>query len=200
MERLLFPRAFEPKINSYAKRLDVDPDYIFAIIRQESVFNPIARSPVGAAGLMQLMPATARLEAKSLRRGYVGGKKKKSLIRKARRKRIYEAETNLALGIHHVYRLFKKYKSPIHVLTSYNANPRATEKWMENIDSSHALAYVERIPYRETRAYVKLVMRNYFYYKRWYRKPGEPSPFMNYLAPQSIELAKASYESSKSVQ
>lgn len=200
MERLLFPKNYSKKVQNYAKRLGVDPDYVFAIIRQESVFNPSARSPVGAAGLMQLMPATARLESRSLRRGYVGGKQKKALIRKARKKRIYDAETNLALGIHHVYRLFKKYKSPIHVLTSYNANPTATRKWMENIDSSVALAYVERIPYRETRAYVKLVMRNYFYYKRWYRKVDEPSPFMDYLAPKSIELAKASQEKKTTIQ
>ncbi|SMF20728.1 lytic transglycosylase domain-containing protein [Pseudobacteriovorax antillogorgiicola] len=191
MERLLFPKAYADTVQSYARRLDVDPDYVFAIIRQESVFNPQARSPVGAAGLMQLMPATARLEARSLQRGYVPNKHRKALINKARKKRIYEAEANLALGIHHVYRLFKKYKNPIHVLTSYNANPTATEKWMANIDASDTLAYIERIPYRETRAYVKLVMRNYFYYKRWYRDANEPSPFMDFLAPKSIELAKA---------
>ena len=88
-----------------------------------------------------------------------------------------------------MHRLFSKYKNPIYVLTSYNANPRATEEWLENIDTSDALAFIERIPYRETRAYVKLVMRNYFYYKRWYEEPGAV-PFMDYLAPKSIELAR----------
>lgn len=190
MERLLFPKAYSQTIQQYAKKLQVDPDYVFAIIRQESVFNPNARSPVGAAGLMQLMPATARMEANSLRRDYVPGKRRQALMRQAKRKRIFEAETNLVLGIHHVYRLFKKYKNPIHVLTAYNANPSVTKKWMENIDSSDTLAYVERIPYRETRAYVKLVMRNYFYYKRWYSSTID-SPFMDFLAPKSVELAKA---------
>ncbi len=199
MEKLLFPKAFTPIVNHYAKRLGVDPAYVFAIIRQESVFNPNARSAVGATGLMQLMPATARLEARSLQRGYVAKEHRRNLIRRSRKKsRLYDAETNLALGIHHVYRLFNRYKNPIYVLTSYNANPRATEKWLENLGTNDALAFVERIPYRETRAYVKLVMRNYFYYKRWYEEPGV-SPFMDFLAPKSIELARAanSNEASK---
>lgn len=191
MERILFPKAYSKDIEAYAKKLKVDPDYIFAIIRQESVFNPSARSPVGASGLMQLMPATAKLEARQLRRGYVDRRWRKELVRRARHKKIFGAETNLALGIHHVYRLFRKYKNPIHVLTAYNANPTVTNKWIENIDGTDALAYIERIPYRETRAYVKLVMRNYFYYKRWYRRASEPSPFMEFLAPKSFVLAKA---------
>ena len=78
MERLLFPRAYASTVKRYAKKLDVDPAYVFAIIRQESVFNPKARSPVGATGLMQLMPATARLEARSLRRDYVASSKRKA--------------------------------------------------------------------------------------------------------------------------
>lgn len=193
MEKLLFPKAYGPIVNRYAKRLDVDPAYVFAIIRQESVFNPLAQSPVGATGLMQLMPATARMEARSLRRDYVAKDHRRRLISKSRKKsRLKEAETNLALGIHHVYRLFRRYKNPIYVLTSYNANPKATEKWLENLGTHDALAFVERIPYRETRAYVKLVMRNYFYYKRWYEEPGA-SPFMDFLAPRSVELARAAH-------
>ena len=193
MERLLFPRAYSEIISRYAKRLGVDPAYVYAIIRQESVFNPKARSPVGASGLMQLMPATARLEGKRLERSYVAGQDRKNLQAGSRqRRRLFDAEINLALGIHHVHTLYSKYQNPIYVLTSYNANPRATEKWLENIDTTDALAFIERIPYRETRAYVKLVMRNYFYYMRWYPDIAIESPFMDYLAPKVVKLAKAS--------
>ena len=89
-----------------------------------------------------------------------------------------------------MYRLYNRYRNPVFVLTSYNANPRATEKWLENLDTSNMLAFIERIPYRETRAYVKLVMRNYFYYKRWYSGSDKPTPFMESLAPTVMELAK----------
>ena len=192
MERLLFPREYADTVEHFAKKLGVEPSYVYAIIRQESVFNPNARSPVGASGLMQLMPATARLEGRRLSSNYLGHTGIRDLKKRSRqKKKLLEAETNLALGIHHVYSLYNKYQNPIFVLTSYNANPRATKRWKENIDSTDALAFVERIPYKETRSYVKLVMRNYFYYKRWYEKGRSESPFMEFLAPKALKLAKS---------
>ena len=191
MERLLFPKAYEPIVSKYAQKLDIPEEYIYAIIRQESVFNPRARSPVGASGLMQLMPATARMEAQRLSRGYISSKSRRDIVQRARkRSQLFDAETNIALGVHHVYRLYSRYRNPVFVLTSYNANPRATEKWLENLDTSNMLAFIERIPYKETRAYVKLVMRNYFYYKRWYSGYEKPTPFMESIAPTVFELAK----------
>ena len=184
MERILFPRAYKDSVNNYSKKLGVDAEYIYAIIRQESVFNPRARSPVGATGLMQLMPQTARVEARYLRRDYLPKKRRLAILKSVRkRKKLYDAETNLALGVHHVHRLMKKYKSPILVLTAYNASPRATENWMNKISLRDTLAFIEQIPYRETRAYVKLVLRNYFYYKRWYGKPSDAMPHMEFLTP-----------------
>ncbi|MFY7928846.1 MAG: hypothetical protein ACOVS5_08230, partial [Oligoflexus sp.] len=78
------------------------------------------------------------------------------------------------------------YKNPVFVLTSYNANPRATERWISNIDSDDMLVFIERIPYRETRSYVKLVMRNYFYYKRWYEGPDASLPLFQSLLPKAL--------------
>jgi soluble lytic murein transglycosylase len=191
MERLLFPRRYVDLVRKYAQRLKVPEEFVYSIIRQESVFNPRALSVVGASGLMQLMPATARLEARRLSRGYVSGRSRRQLIRHSRRQsHLFDAETNITLGTHHVFHLFQRYKNPIFVLTAYNANPRATEKWQKNLDTSDMLAFVERIPYRETRAYVKLVMRNYFYYNRWYRSVDQEMPFMEYLAPKMVALAR----------
>ncbi|MFW7377698.1 MAG: transglycosylase SLT domain-containing protein [Oligoflexus sp.] len=191
MERLLFPRDHMPLIESYAQRVKVEEPIIYAIMRQESVFNPRARSPVGASGLMQLMPATARMEARMLSRGYVSGAYRKSLVERSKNSyNLFDPETNIALGVHHVHRLLGRYSHPVFMLTSYNANPRATARWQENIDSTNMLAFIERIPYRETQSYVKLVMRNYFYYNRWYNPANTPMPLMDYLAPQVISVAK----------
>ncbi len=190
MERILFPRTFTEKIGAYAQRAGVEKELIYSITRQESVFNPIARSPVGASGLMQLMPATARVEARRLSKAYLQGAR----LQKSSRKRInlFDPETNIILGVHHVSSLFKRYEHPVYVLTSYNANPTATKKWIDNIQNDHMLNFVERIPYLETRGYVKLVMRNYFYYKRWYNTSSEPMPLLEYLVPKTVEMARRS--------
>lgn len=189
-ERMLFPKAYTESVLRYSEKLGVDPDYVFAIIRQESVFNPKARSPVGAQGLMQLMPATAKVEAKKLRRDYVTGEARQSIQAGLAAQKIYDPETNLALGVHHVHRLMNIYKSPIFVLTAYNASPRATERWRKNIPTDDVLAFMERIPYRETRAYVKLVLRNYFYYKRWYNSPNEKLAHLELLTSKMEEKKK----------
>ena len=187
-ERILFPRAYVESVNDYSKRLSLDPNLIFAIIRQESVFNPKARSPVGARGLMQLMPGTARVEARHLISRYLPKKRRRSLAKSARtRNNLFEAETNLAIGVHHVYRLLGRYKNPIFVLTSYNANPSATKRWMRTIPTDDFLTFIEKIPYGETRSYVKLVLRNYFYYQRWYDGPSLIMQHMEPLA-KNIQL------------
>jgi tetratricopeptide (TPR) repeat protein len=198
MERVLFPRAYSSLVQVYADKLKVDPQYINAIIRQESVFNPKAQSIVGARGLMQLMPATARMEAKTLRTDYVEAEKLSRIslvgIDEAL---LNEPEINISLGVHHVQRLFQKYRSPVFVLTSYNANPRATERWLDSIDSKDMIVFIERIPYRETRSYVKLVMRNYFYYKRWYDGADAPMPLFESLLPVALaESTKSRYQAS----
>lgn len=187
MERVLFPRTFGTLIQQYAEKLDVDPSYVNAIIRQESVFNPRAQSVVGARGLMQLMPQTARLEARALRNNYVDAERRQAISQVHKDESVLnDPETNIALGVQHVHRLFQKYKNPVFVLTSYNANPRATERWIQNIDSNDMIVFIERIPYRETRSYVKLVMRNYFYYKRWYEGASAPIPLFEGLLPKML--------------
>ena len=187
VEKVLFPRAYDELVSTYAKKMDLDPQYINAIIRQESVFNPKAQSAVGARGLMQLMPGTARLELAAMRGDYVPADKHEKMNRlRTDESQLSDPEVNVAVGVQHVHKLFLKYKHPVFVLTSYNANPRATERWMEKIDSSDMILFIERIPYRETRSYVKLVMRNYFYYKRWYEGPTAPVPLFETLLPKSL--------------
>ncbi len=179
-ERILFPRRYGDEVRALAKKAGVDPDLVLAIIRQESVFNPMARSPVGALGLMQLMPATASTEAKRLEANYVSADEKKLMKQRvANPMNLLVADTNLTLGIHHVKTLLSKYPGPVYVLSAYNASPSAAAKWMKSIPTKDVLAFIEKIPYKETRAYVKLVLRNYFYYKRWYGTPSENLPHLD---------------------
>ena len=88
-----------------------------------------------------------------------------------------------------MHSLLKSYRNPVYLLTSYNANPRATRRWKENISSRDILSFIERIPYQETKSYVKLVMRNYFYYKRWYGEKEEKMTIFDELLPSKKDVA-----------
>ena len=174
-----------------AAKAEVDPDLVMAIIRQESVFNPSARSPVGAMGLMQLMPATAALEMKHLGGNYLTPEEKKDMShRLSHPENLLSADMNLTIGVHHVRSLLAKFASPVYVLSAYNASPSAAARWMANIPTKDVLAFIERIPYKETRAYVKLVLRNYFYYKRWYGSPSDEMKHLDAVASPLIAMVK----------
>jgi soluble lytic murein transglycosylase len=77
-------------------------------------------------------------------------------------------KNNIAIGVHHLRSLKNKYQHPVFVMTAYNASPRATKRWQENIPTEDIFFFIESIPYRETQKYVKLVFRNYFYYSQFY--------------------------------
>ena len=175
-ERVLFPRKYAEIVKAKTAKLGLDPDFVFALMRQESVFSKDAMSPVGATGLMQLMPATARLEMGKLSSQYIDPSER-ALLHEAmnRADSLRDPEINLTLGVHHLWRLMKTYKSPVFALTAYNASPAATQKWQRTLATDDWLTFIERIPYKETRAYVKLILRNYFYYKRWYSMPDGKS-------------------------
>jgi soluble lytic murein transglycosylase-like protein/TolA-binding protein len=198
-ERILFPLRYHEQVRSLASKAEVDPDLVMAIIRQESVFNPMAKSPVGALGLMQLMPATALSESKRLSAGYLSPKARQEARSKAANPtNLLEAETNLQLGVHHVRSLLTKYNSPVYVLSAYNASPSAAQRWMNSIPTKDVLSFIERIPYKETRAYVKLVLRNYFYYKRWYGEPADAYKHLDIVAQKLVAMLRDPGKSSAS--
>lgn len=147
---ILFPRPFYKNITNLSKN-KVDSTVILSLIRQESGFNPTARSHVGARGLMQLMPRTAR----SMRRGLAS-------------RQLYSPETNLSLGITYFSRLLKKHDGNIvYALASYNAGSHRVDRWKKTYfkNPESILHTIESIPFEETRNYVKLIYRNIFYYK-----------------------------------
>ncbi|MGI9413939.1 MAG: transglycosylase SLT domain-containing protein [Hyphomicrobiales bacterium] len=142
-----------------ALRPDVEPALIYALIRQESEFNPRAVSPAGARGLMQIMPATAKLLARRHRQVY-------SLSELTSR-----PPYNLAFGTALMHDLIKNFRgSYIMALAAYNAGPGRVIKWnkvygdprkgqLEPVD------WIESIPFNETRNYVKRVMENLQIYR-----------------------------------
>lgn len=191
-ERILFPRRYATLVQSYSSKLGIDPDFVFAVMRQESVFAREAMSPVGAMGLMQLMPSTASLEITKLPAHYVDANQRAEILKIHQNGQIlFDPEVNVPLGVHHLSRLLQLYKSPVFALTAYNASPAATLKWKKTISSDDLMTFIERIPYKETRAYVKLILRNYFYYKRWYGPSQElKEVHLETLAKELIAMAK----------
>lgn len=191
-ERILFPRRYANLVQTYSAKLGLDPDFVFAVMRQESVFAREAMSPVGAMGLMQLMPSTASLESTKLPAHYVDAAQKAEILKVAHNGQIlFDPEVNVPLGVHHLSRLLQLYKSPVFALTAYNASPAATIKWKKTISTDDLMTFIERIPYKETRAYVKLILRNYFYYKRWYGPSQEIKEIhLETLAKDLITMAK----------
>lgn len=136
----------------------LDPSLINAIIRQESRFNPTARSYVGATGLMQLMPATAKYIAE--KKGYARQISKSSLENPA---------FNMKLGQDYVEYLLT-YKGVdgdiMSMLVAYNAGPGNLFKWRKRMgDNNDPLLFIETLPVKETRDYVEHVMANYWVYR-----------------------------------
>ena len=181
MELLLYPKAFEEDIFQFAQRAKLDPVFALALIRQESLFNPEARSGAGAFGLMQLTPATAKLEAKKIDSEYLSEQTKKHILGAlAKPQNLYDPDINLALGMKHLQRIIGNYENIVQVLAAYNAGQGIFARWKSRIQVSDPLSFIESIPYKETRMYIKLVLRNYFYYSRWY---GDGRPMLTYLEP-----------------
>jgi soluble lytic murein transglycosylase-like protein len=146
---------------------------------------------------MQLMPATAVSEAQHLSAGYLSPKgRQEARLKAASPANLLEADTNLLLGVHHVRTLLSKYNSPVYVLSAYNASPSAAQRWMTSIPTKDILSFIEKIPYKETRAYVKLVLRNYFYYKRWYGEPTDAYKHLDIVAHRLVAMVRDSGKTS----
>ena len=140
---LRFPLAFENEIKHYSKKNKVNPAWTFAIARRESSFMTDANSLVGAKGLMQVMPRTA----KQLR------------SRSTSNKYLMTAKHNINLGTKYLRQLLDNNKGNALLATAaYNAGPYRVKTWLKNAPSLPADMWIETIPYKETRDYVKSVL------------------------------------------
>jgi hypothetical protein len=146
--------SFKREVNIIASGLGVDPLLIFSLIKAESSFNPVAMSSIGARGLMQIMPYTA-LKLSS----QIGDKSFKL-------EDLADPVTSVVYGSIYFNMLLKAYNNNIFVaIAAYNAGPDAVNQWLQGCHKCSTDDFVELIPFKETRAYVKKVVSFYSEYR-----------------------------------
>jgi soluble lytic murein transglycosylase len=149
---LLFPLHYLEFISAQASRTQTDPALILGLIRQESAFEEKARSKANARGLMQILPATGRRLARQAR------------IARYNSQKLFQAETNIALGTRFLDSLLRKYGKTELALAAYNAGESRVDRWLKEFGGEDMPLFVEMIPFYETRNYVKQVLSNRAYY------------------------------------
>jgi soluble lytic murein transglycosylase len=154
--RLYFPVLERETLISSSKKNGLDPVLVAALIRQESNFNPRATSPAGARGLMQLMPTVGKDLAAA------------QGIAPWDDDMLYEPATNIKLGTAHLKGLVRKYTDVVKILAAYNAGESRVEKWSTKTGAADSEVFTERIPFVETRDYVRIILRNRAYYQALY--------------------------------
>jgi soluble lytic murein transglycosylase len=161
--KALYPQAAWQTITQAAGRVGMDPYLVAGVVREESRFDPMAVSPAGAYGLMQLMPGTARSAARN-----VG-------IPAPNLRGLTDTQTNVLLGTVVLAELLKEFGRPDLAVAAYNAGPGAVRRWQGQHTGVDPASFDETIPYQETRAYVKAVLQSAAIY-RWLYRDGHPSP------------------------
>lgn len=162
--RIRFPTPFNSEVSVANKKTGIDPTWIYAIIRQESTMNPLAKSHANAKGLMQLIPGTARRMARDLGLSLHGNA-------------IYRAGTNTQLGANYLKKMFLKYGSLAFASAAYNAGPGRVNRWTADGVGDMTI-WVEKIPFNETRKYVKNILE----YQQVYAK------HLNYRIPTLTKI------------
>jgi soluble lytic murein transglycosylase len=148
---LRYPIPFQEVFREYSLSQGLDEAWVYGLVRQESRFISEARSAAGAAGLMQVMPHTARFVASKMgMRGY-------------KPKNVTEVKTNIAMGTGYMKMVLEQLGSPVLASAAYNAGPSRARRWRDARPLEGAI-YAETIPYAETREYVKRVMANSVFY------------------------------------
>jgi soluble lytic murein transglycosylase-like protein/TolA-binding protein len=145
---ILFPIRHWEAISEQAAKVKIDSNLVLAVIRQESAFDEKARSKANARGLMQILPSTGRKLAKQARiTRYNAGK-------------LYQAETNIALGTRYLASLLQEYERSELALAAYNAGDSRVDRWLKEWGHLNMAEFVEQIPFSETRGYVRQVLNN----------------------------------------
>lgn len=150
----LYPLRHRDSIVKYARQYSFRPSLVASLIRQESRFRTNARSPIGAMGLMQLLPSTARWVSEDLQGSPFAPES------------LQTPKVNLSLGAAYLAHLRERFgEEPVLYLSAYNAGPQCVREWM----AGRATALrVSEIPYPETRAYVDAVLRGQVRYAQLY--------------------------------
>lgn len=159
---LRFPLAYHDEVVTNAKVDAMDPAWVYAVIRQESAFRADARSPVGALGLMQMLPATGQQIARDLRDA-------------VDTPNLRQPETNIRYGAHYLRQMLERLQNnSILATAAYNAGPNKVMQWLPVDHPLPADVWAETIPYRETRTYVQRVMEYAVVYRHLLGLEGNP--------------------------
>jgi peptidoglycan lytic transglycosylase len=153
---IIYPLGWRNDVADAAQRAGLDPYLVAAVVREESSYYPRAVSRAGARGLMQLMPATARPMADLRGLAFEGG----SLLDDPR--------ANLDMGASFLAGLLREFGDPHVALAAYNAGPKRAREWWKSRRTNDMEAWIEQIPYDETRHYVKRVTLSWEEYRRIY--------------------------------
>jgi soluble lytic murein transglycosylase len=158
--RLLYPVTHDGSLAVEAADHRLDPALVAALIRQESWFDPAATSPAGARGLMQIMPDVGGTLAEA-----AGLPVWDPVL-------LWHGEVSLQLGTMHLRDLHDRYPETVRVLAAYNAGASRVDRWAGKVGSDDPEVFAERIPFTETRDYVRIIQRSRELYRALYEWPA----------------------------
>ena len=176
----LYPRPYPSTVSQLEEREKLPQGLLHAVMRQESAFNPDARSPVGAHGLMQLMPSTASKTARNMSLEF-------------NLEEVTSPGMNLDIGSHYLGMLLGMMKGSVPLAAgAYNAGPNAVGRWVERTGDVPLDVWVALVPYRETRRYIWRVVGNWARYR--YLAQGESGiPVLDLRIPSGITVPEDAY-------
>ena len=161
-----FPMPFKSAVLQRTAQIELDPAYVYGLIRQESRFIMDAQSTVGASGLMQVMPATARWTARKIG------------LRDFKPQQITERDTNIAIGTGYLKLVLESFDGSMALAAAaYNAGPGRVRQWLRGADHLSFDVWVESIPFDETRQYVQNVLSYSVIYGQ---KLNSPQPLVDW--------------------
>jgi soluble lytic murein transglycosylase len=155
--RIIYPFPFQELVFAEAHARGVDPHLVAAVIRRESAFNPDARSAVGALGLMQIMPATGR------------GLAREAGVQGFAPTMLSQPGMNVQFGVRYLDGLLRQFNGDLSlVLSAYNAGPSRAVRWRQFPEHGEPSLFMERIPFNETREYLRNVKIHLAVYRELY--------------------------------
>ncbi len=181
--QLRFPLAHDRLFEKAAQKNQINKNWIYGIARQESAFMHDARSPVGATGLMQIMPSTAKSISRRMRIKYSS-------------RRLVDPSYNIKLGGHYLQFLLKRYKgNRVLATAAYNAGPGNVKRWLKRNQGPIDI-WIEHIPFKETKEYVKRVLAysTIYSYRLGYLEPMLDDTTISawaLLQPQELQISEA---------
>jgi soluble lytic murein transglycosylase len=159
--RFIYPVSNDDRLTAESDAHGLDRALVAALVRQESLFQPHATSGAGARGLMQVMPSVGRDIAETLDYPFW-----ESVL-------LYQPDVNLQIGCTHLAEMLRQYDTPERALAAYNAGGSRVDLWSTKRGTDDPEVFVERIPFSETRDYVRIIERNREMYRGIYEWGGD---------------------------